>query len=129
MSTALGTEAVADLLGSVAQLLDGAATATWRIADGNFAAGSALHDLGLGMFLARSTAAAMLPEGYTATNSAPAVSGEQDPRALVNSAEQLARRLPIADVAFPEIPTLVVQVCDLVREAKVLLHDPEDHDV
>ena len=128
MSMVTGTEAVPDLLGTVTHLLHEAATATWRIADQQMPAASALHDLGLSMFLARSTAAGMLPESSEGTDPSSPATSEQDPRALVEAAEELTRQLPIADATFPDISALVVQVCDLVRAARILLPEHEHGD-
>lgn len=106
-----------DRLGSIALLLYQAATQVWSDAD-RATADSPLHDLGLGFYLAHSQASALLPEDYELPDADDL--GERTPLQLVTEAEELTRALPLHQPDLIHGSQLVVDLCDLIREARGL---------
>ena len=105
-----------DRLGVITQLLYRAATQVWRDAD-QAAPDSPLHDLGLGLYLAHSQARTLLPEDWDV----PDVDlDERMPLQLLTEAEELIRPLPQHHPDRGHASQLVVDVCDLIREARGL---------
>ena len=105
-----------DRLGSITQLLYQAATQEWSEAD-EAAPDSPLHDLGLGVYLAHSHARALLPDAYEV----PDVDlEERTPLQLLTEAEELTRPLPLHQPDMVHGSQLVVDLCDLIREARGL---------
>jgi hypothetical protein len=103
-------------LGSITQLLHQAATQVWG--DANQAApDSPLHDLGLGLFLAQAQASALLPHDYELRN---VDLEEHTPLQLLTAAEELTRPFPMHQPDLVHAWQLVVDVCDLIREARRL---------
>jgi hypothetical protein len=116
----LNADGTWDRLGSIALLLHQAATQVWSDADRS-AAGSPLHDLGLGVYLAHSQASAMLPDDYELPNVAEdAELEERTPLQLLTAAEELTRPLPLHRPDLVQGSQLVVDLCDLIREARGL---------
>ena len=109
-----------DRLGSIAQLLHQAATQVWTDADAA-AADSPLHDLGLGVYLAHSRASALLPDDYELPDVDPLPDlEERTPLQLLTEAEELTRPLPLHQPDLVHGSQLVVDLCDLIREARGL---------
>lgn len=81
-----------------------------------------LHSLGVGVDLAHNAAAVLLPEDYVL----PVVLEQQleetleaGPLAMLEAAEARTRPLPVHDPALTGgVSTLLVQLCDLIREAR-----------
>lgn len=106
-----------DRLGSIAQLLHQAAAQVWSDAD-EAAPDSPLHDLGLGLYLAHSRASALLPDDYELPDVAPLPElEERTPLQLLTEAEELTRPLPLHQPDLIHGSQLVVDLCDLIREA------------
>jgi hypothetical protein len=113
-------DATRDRLGSIAQLLHHAATQVWRDA-AEAAPASPLHDLGLGVYLAHSQASALLPDDYELRDVDPLPDlEERTPLQLLTEAEELTRPLPLREADLVHGPQLVVNLCDLIREARGL---------
>lgn len=114
----LNADGTWDRLGSIALLLHQAATQVWSDADRS-AADSPLHDLGLGVYLAHSQASALLPEDYELPDVEVDELEEPTPLQLLTEAEELTRPLPLHR---PDLhgSQLVVDLCDLIREARGL---------
>ncbi|KQY62237.1 hypothetical protein H5V45_20435 [Nocardioides sp. KIGAM211] len=114
----LNADGTWDRLGSIALLLHQAATQVWSDAD-RAAADSPLHDLGLGVYLAHSQASALLPEDYELPDVEVDELEEPTPLQLLTEAEELTRPLPLHR---PDLhgSQLVVDLCDLIREARGL---------
>lgn len=119
--TTMGIEDTYKQLADVVLLLHAAAQAIWADAE---CAGprSLLHSLGLGVDLAHDAAVVLLPEDYVLP-----VDLEQQlpetlevgPLAMLEAAEVRTRPLPVHDPALTGgVSTLVVQLCDLIREAR-----------
>lgn len=109
-----------DRLGSITQLLHQAATQVWSDAD-EAAPDSPLHDLGLGVYLAHSRASALLPDDFGPPDDDPAEDlGERTPLQLLIEAEELTRPLPLHQADLVHGSQLVVDLCDLIREARGL---------
>jgi hypothetical protein len=109
-----------DPLGSIAQLLRQAATQVWRDAD-DAAPDSPLHDLGLGVYLAHSQASALLTDGYEPGHvDLLDDHTERTPLQLLTEAEELTRPLPLHQPDLAHGSQLVVDLCDLIREARGL---------
>jgi hypothetical protein len=112
-----------DRLGAVARLLHAAALEVWSRADAQ-APDSPLHTLGLGVYLAQAQATALLPPDYQIPGRGvdPDVDEreEQGVLQLLASAEELTRPLPTHRPDLVGIADLVVDLCDLIREARSL---------
>ena len=118
----LNADATWDRLGSIAQLLHQAATQVWSDAD-EAAPDSPLHDLGLGVYLAHSQASALLPDDYELPDvDDPFPDLEERTRTLqlLTEAEELTRPLPLHQPDLVHGSQLVVDLCDLIREARGL---------
>lgn len=115
----LNVDGTWDRLGSIALLLHQAATQVWSDADRS-AADSPLHDLGLGVYLAHSQASALLPEDYELPELEVDELEERTPLQLLTEAEELTRPLPLHQPDLVQGSQLVVDLCDLIREARGL---------
>ena len=116
----LNADGTWDRLGSIAQLLHQAATQVWTDAD-EAAPDSPLHDLGLGVYLAHSQASALLPDDYELPDIDPLPDlEERTPLQLLNEAEELTRPLPLHQPDLVHGSQLVLDLCDLIREARGL---------
>jgi hypothetical protein len=115
----LNADGTWDRLGSIALLLHQAATQVWSDAD-RAAADSPLHDLGLGVYLAHSQASALLPEDYELPELEVDELEERTPLQLLTEAEELTRPLPLHQPDLVQGSQLVVDLCDLIREARGL---------
>lgn len=112
--TTIGVDAPQDRLAEAVHLLRQAALEVWNRVD-NSGSRAALHALGVGIYLAEATAAALLPDGYQI----PDTSVESStPRQLLEQAEQLTRNLPLDSPELTGVSGLVVDLCDLIREAR-----------
>jgi hypothetical protein len=109
-----------DRLGSIALLLHRAATKVWTDTD-RAAADSPLHALGLGVYLAHSQARSLLPDDYQLPDVDEDAKLEQrTPLQLLSEAEELTRPLPLHWPDLTHSSQLVVDLCDLIREARGL---------
>jgi len=116
----LNADGTWDRLGSIAQLLHQAAAQVWSDAD-EAAADSPLQDLGLGVYLAHSQASALLPDDYKLPDVDPLPDlEERTPLQLLSEAEDLTRPLRLHQVDLVHGSQLVVNLCDLIREARGL---------
>ncbi len=115
----LNPDSTWDRLGSIAHLLHQAATQVWSDAD-KATADSPLHDLGLGVYLAHSHASALLPEDYELPDVDADELEERTPLQLLTEAEELTRPLPLHQPDLIHGSQLVVDLCDLIREARGL---------
>ncbi len=116
----LNADGTWDRLGSIAQLLHQAAAQVWSDAD-EAAPDSPLHDLGLGVYLAHSQASALLPDDYELPDVDPLPElEERTPLQLLTEAEELTRPLPLHRPDLVHGSQLVVDLCDLIREARGL---------
>lgn len=116
----LNADGTWDRLGSIAQLLHQAAAQVWSDAD-EAAPDSPLHDLGLGVYLAHSQASALLPDDYELPDVDPLADlEERTPLQLLIEAEELTRPLPLHQPDLVHGSQLVVDLCDLIREARGL---------
>lgn len=116
----LNADGTWDRLGSITQLLHQAATHVWSDAD-EAAPDSPLHDLGLGVYLAHSRASALLPDEFELSDYDLAEDlGERTPLQLLTEAEELTRPLPLHQPDLVHSSQLVVDLCDLIREARGL---------
>jgi len=115
----LNADGTWDRLGSIALLLHQAATQVWSDADRS-AADLPLHDLGLGVYLAHSQASALLPDDYELPDVDADDLEERTPLQLLTEAEELTRPLPLHRPDLVHISQLVVDLCDLIREARGL---------
>lgn len=116
----VNSDAPWDRLSSIAQLLHQAATQVWSDAD-EAAPDSPLHDLGLGVYLAHSQASALLPDDYELPgDELLADLEERTPLQLLTEAEELTRPLPLHQPDLVHGSQLVVDLCDLIREARGL---------
>ena len=115
----LNADGTWDRLGSIAQLLHQAATQVWTEADAA-AADSPLHDLGLGLYLAHSQASALLPDDYELPDVDVDDLEERTALQLLTEAEELTRPLPLHPPDLVHGSQLVVDLCDLIREARGL---------
>ena len=116
----LNADGTWDRLGSIAQLLHQAAAQVWSDAD-EAAPDSPLHDLGLGVYLAHSQASALLPDDYELPDVDPLPDlEERTPLQLLTEAEELTRPLPLHRPDLVHGSQLVVDLCDLIREARGL---------
>lgn len=115
----LTVDAPWDRLGSIALLLHQAAALVWSDADRS-AADSQLHDLGLGVYLAHSQASALLPDDYELSDVDADDLEERTALQLLTEAEELTRPLPLHRPDLVHGSQLVVDLCDLIREARGL---------
>ena len=117
----LNADGTWDRLGSIALLLHQAATQVWSDADRS-AAESLVHDLGLGVYLAHSQASALLPDDYELPEDVDLLADleERAPLQLLTEAEELTRPLPLHQPDLVHGSQLVVDLCDLIREARGL---------
>ena len=115
----LNPDSTWDRLGSIAHLLHQAATQVWSAAD-RATADSPLHDLGLGVYLAHSQASALLPEDYELPDVDVDELEERTPLQLLTEAEELTRPLPLHQPDLIHGSQLVLDLCDLIREARGL---------
>ena len=116
----LNADGTWDRLGSIAQLLHQAAAQAWSDA-AEAAPDSPLHDLGLGVYLAHSRASALLPDDYELPDhDEDAELEERSPLQLLTEAEELTRPLPLHRPDLVHGSQLVVDLCDLIREARGL---------
>lgn len=115
----LNPDSTWDRLGSIAHLLHQAATQVWSDAD-RATADSPLHDLGLGVYLALSQASTLLPEDYELPDVDAERLEERTPLQLLTDAEELTRPLPLHQPDLIHGSQLVVDLCDLIREARGL---------
>jgi hypothetical protein len=110
-------------LGAVARLLHAAALEVWRRADAQ-APDSPLHALGLGVYLAQAQATALLAADYQIperdVDTDVGELNQQGALQLLASAEELTRPLPTHRPDLVGIADLVVDLCDLIREARSL---------
>jgi len=116
VDSTLNADGTWDRLGSITQLLYEAATQVWRDAD-EAAPDSPLHDLGLGVYLAHSHACALLPDDYEVPD---ADLEERTSLQLLTEAEELTRPLSLQHPDLVHGSQLVVDLCDLIREARGL---------
>jgi hypothetical protein len=116
-------------------LLDRAGRAIRRAAD-RAGTGSPLHWLGLGVFLAQAQAVELLPPGHVIadldqvedlldetldqTLGRLGPDGEHDGLQLLRAAEQITRSEALQHADWPGLSPLVVELCDLIREASSL---------
>jgi hypothetical protein len=98
-------------IAQVAVLLDRAALLAWEHAEAT-GAEPGLHELGLGIYLARGTAAQLLPDRHF---DEPEDTEERCVLELLTHAESLIG--PRTDFIHSG---LVVELCDLIREARTL---------
>jgi hypothetical protein len=105
-------------LDSISQLLHHAARQVWGRADEDSPA-SALHSLGLGIYLAHAQAHQLLPEDYDVVD-VDLVDDDRTALQLLTEAEELSRPLPLARADLVHGSQLVVDLCDLIREAQNL---------
>ena len=113
------TDATWNRLGSIVQLLHQAATQVWIDADET--AASPLEDFGLGVYLVHSRASALLPGDYELPDVAPPPDlEERTPLQLLIEAEKLTWPLPLHRPDLIHSSQLVVDLCDLIREARSL---------
>jgi len=115
----LNAEGTWDRLGTIALLLHQAATQVWSDAD-RAAADSPLHDLGLGVYLAHSQASALLPDDCELPDVEVDELEERTPLQLLTEAQELTRPLPLHRADLVHGSQLVVDLCDLIREARGL---------
>ncbi len=115
----LNADGTWDRLGSITLLLHQAATQVWSDADQS-ATDSPLHDLGLGVYLAHSQVSALLPEDYELPDLEVDELEERTLLQLLTEAEELTRPLPLHRPDLVHDSQLVVDLCDLIREARGL---------
>ena len=112
----LCTDETWDRLGSITELLHRAATQVWDQAD----PGSPLQSLGLGVYLVQARASALLPEGHRLPDLKAEDLEGQSVLQLLTAAEQLTRPLPAHRPDLVNTLQLVLDLCDLIREARRL---------
>ena len=117
----LNADGTWDRLGTIALLLHQAATQVWSDAD-RAAADSPLHDLGLGVYLAHSQASALLPDDCGLPDVEVDALEERTPLQLLTEAQELTRPLPLHRADLVHGSQLVVDLCDLIREARGLAY-------
>ena len=119
-------EEVRRRLDSMSQLLHQAARTVWALADEDGPT-SPLHSLGLGIYLAHGQTQLLLPEDLSDLGD-PESDLELDVDAvdvrtaaqLLTEVEELSRPLPLWRADLVHASQLVVDVCDLLREAQHL---------
>lgn len=111
--------ATRDTLSAVYELLRGAADQLWTQAEQD-GPRSARHLLALGAHTAADAAADLVPSAHRAGAAVPTVGtfpgAGRGPVDLLAAAEQLTRTVP-PGAHPPGLPTVVVALCDLIREA------------
>lgn len=112
MTTDVAAREPDELMAQVAVLLDRAALLAWEHAEAADAE-SPLHDLGLGVYLARGTAAQLLTADRDVDE--PEDIDERSVLELLTDAESLIG--PRTDSVYSG---LAVELCDLIREARAL---------
>lgn len=117
MTTAQANETW-DSLGEVVQLLHRAARLVWNVAD-HHEATSPLKSLGMGVFLAAGQATALLPESWD-LHILGLDDDQRSPLQLLQAAEALTRSPSLHPGLVEGLSPLVVDVCDLIREARDL---------
>ena len=105
-----------DRLGSITQLLHQAATQVWEQAGPD----SPLQSLGLGVYLVQAQTSALLPSDHPLPEPNPEYLGGQTALQLLTAAEELTRPLPAHRPDLVNSSELVVDLCDLIREARDL---------
>ena len=105
-----------DRLGSITQLLHQAATRVWEQADPD----SPLQSLGLGVYLVQAQASALLPADHPLPDLNLEGLEGQTALQLLTAAEELTRPLPAHRPDLVNSAQLVVDLCDLIREARDL---------
>jgi hypothetical protein len=105
-------------LGAAAQLLHHATLEVWS-RDDDQDPDSPLHSLGLGVYLVEAQLSALLPDEHEVPDLDidPAELGTLQ---LLTSAEELTRALPLHRPDLVGASQLVVDLCDLIREARHL---------
>jgi hypothetical protein len=116
--TTVAADETWERLGAAAQLLHHAALEVWSRADDQ-GPDSPLHSLGLGAHLVESQLGALLPDDHEVPDLDidPAELGTLQ---LLTSAEELTRALPLHRPDLIGASRLVVDLCDLIREARHL---------
>lgn len=103
-------------LASISLLLDQAATQLWAGAEPDLARQS----LGLGVYLARAQVSSLLPEDYRLPDADQNHTGPQSALQLLTAAHELTRPLPVHRADLVNTSQLVIDLCDLIREARDL---------
>ena len=118
--TAVAVDEVWERLGAAARLLHHGALELWRVADDQGPA-SPLHSLGLGVYLTAAQLRALLPGGEEIPGLELDVeAGDLGALQLLTFAEELTRALPLHRPDLAGASQLVVELCDLIREARQL---------
>lgn len=112
----LAADDIWDRLGSITQLLHRAAARVWDDARPD----SPLQSLGLGVYLAQAQASALFPKGYQLPGLDIEDLESQSALQLLVRAEELTRPLPSHRHDLGNSSQLVVDLCDLIREARDL---------
>ena len=105
-----------DRLGAITQLLHQAATRVWEQAEPD----SPLQSLGLGVYLVQAQTSALLPADHPLPDLNPKDLEEQSALQLLAAAAELTRPLPAHRPDLVNSAQLVVDLCDLIREARDL---------
>lgn len=105
-------------LASISRLLEQAAARLWVGAEPE--PELARQSLGLGVYLARAHVNSLLPEGYRPPDVDQDRPDSQSALQLLTAAHELTRPLPVHRVDLVNTSQLVVDLCDLVREARDL---------
>jgi len=105
-----------DRLGSITWLLHQAATRVWEGAEPD----SPRQSLGLGVYLAQAQASSLLPQDYKLPDADSEYLEGQSALQLLTAAEDLTRPLPAHRPDLVNSSQLVVDLCDLIREARDL---------
>lgn len=105
-----------DRLSSITQLLHWAATRVWEQAEPD----SPLQSLGLGVYLVQAQTSALLPADYPLSDLDPDELEAQSALQLLATAEELTRPLSVHRPDLVNSSQLVVDLCDLIREARDL---------
>lgn len=117
MKTADPTREIWEDLASVVLLLDHAARAALdRTTDHGL--DCAHYTFGQGIYLAWAQACAMLPAGHDSPVDTPPAGASVGQ--LLAAAEARTRALPLDSAEFGGLSQLVVDLCDLIREARAL---------
>lgn len=105
-----------DRLGAITQLLAWAATRVWEQAEPD----SPLQSLGLGVYLVQAQTSALLPADHPPSDLDPDEFTAQSALQLLATAEELTRPLAVHHPDLVNSSQLVVDLCDLIREARAL---------
>ena len=103
-------------LGAIIQLLHRSATVVWEQAGTD----SALQSLGLGIYLVQAQVSALLPSAHPLRDLDPEDLEGQTAQELLTAAEELARPLLADRPDLVNSSQLVVDLCELIREARDL---------